>query len=357
MEGSDQTPMEQQHQPLAKWLQLPSTQFFSIVQQWDELNAANLNQGVLSACFVQALIDEFASDKLIILCKYVDEKLTFAGMFEPANSKANARWQIFQPSQGPLGVLVAQRNSLDRQLIDEVAKQLPGHPYLLDLTQIDSSGFVQSDTKLDYSYYITTGALVLPTDFDSYFASLSKNTRQNVNKAKNRLKKEELTISLEIITAPNEMQDYVALYGELESKGWKNDLGTAVNINNEQGRFYVDMLESMAKKGQAQVWCYRFGDHLVAIDLCIVHQQTLTILKTTFDENFARYSPALLLKLDAYKALSEQGIIKRIEYYGKVMDWHKRLTCEQREIFHITWAKNQAIYRALTWLKQKLINK
>ena len=199
--------------------------------------------------------------------------------------------------------------------------------------------------------------MAVPEDFDLYFASFSKNTRQNINKSRNRLKKEDVTTELQIITEPKDIKAGVALYGEIESRSWKNSLGTAVNLNNEQGEFYVAMLEAFALLKRAQIWCFKFNDQVVAVDLCIVHNDTVTILKTTFDETYARYSPSLLLKMDAYKGLSEQGTIKNIEYYGKAMDWHRRLKCEERQLFHITWAKNQRLYRALNWLKNRIIKK
>ncbi|REL31126.1 GNAT family N-acetyltransferase [Thalassotalea euphylliae] len=333
-----------------KWHLLPVSEFHTIHAQWDDLNQSTLNQAVLSALFVQSLINTFAKQPLYILCKYESGCLTFAGIFEQTS---NFRWAIFQTSQGPLGAILSKSNMLNRRFFAEINQQLPGTQLLFDLTQLDSAWFEQSD-GVECLPYITTGSLKVPEDFDAYFASLSKNTRQNINKAKNRLNREGVTIELSIVTKPEQIKTYIAHYGELESKGWKSSLGTAVNVDNEQGTFYVDMMTSFAEQGLAQIWCYKFNDDIVAVDLCIVHGDTVTILKTTFDEGFARYSPALLMKVDAYKAMSEQGKIKRIEYYGKVMDWHRRLICDERALFHVTWAKNQALYRSLNWLKNKI---
>ncbi|REL25217.1 GNAT family N-acetyltransferase [Thalassotalea euphylliae] len=333
-----------------KWQLLPVSEFHTIHSQWDALNQRTLNQGVLSALFMQSLINTFAAQPLYILCKYERAQLTFAGIFE---QRSNYRWAIFQTSQGPLGAILSESHTLDRRLFADIHQHLPGTQLLFDFTQLDSAWFEQSD-GVDCLPYITTGSLRVPEDFDAYFASLSKNTRQNINKAKNRLNKEGVAIELSIVTQPEQIKAHIAQYGELESKGWKSSLGTAVDIANEQGAFYVEMMTSFAEQGLAQIWCYKFNGAIVAVDLCIVHDDTITILKTTFDENFARYSPALLMKVDAYKAMSEQGNIKRIEYYGKVMDWHRRLACEERALFHVTWAKNQTLYRSLNWLKNKI---
>ncbi|WP_286264227.1 GNAT family N-acetyltransferase [Thalassotalea atypica] len=334
-----------------RWQISPVTEFSQISDAWDELNARNSKQGVLTAMFVQSLIDVFADDSLIILSKYQGNELSFSGIFEQKSAK---RWGVFQPSQGPLGVCIADNKNIDRELIDEIVEQLPGPVWLLDLTQLDSAQYKQSDEQLDYLHYISTGSLAIPDDFDQYFSSFSKNTRQNINKSRNRLKKEGIETNLVVVTDPKAIVGAIEKYGEIESKSWKNSLGTAVNINNEQGQFYSNMLTAFAREGQAQVWCYQFNEQLVAVDLCVVHGSTITILKTTFDEAFARYSPSLLLKMDAYKALSKQGTIKHIEYFGKVMDWHRRLKCDERQLFHITWAKSQNVYRLMSWIKQKI---
>ncbi|WP_448212549.1 GNAT family N-acetyltransferase [Colwellia sp. MEBiC06753] len=334
------------------WQIYPITAFSQIAQPWNELNNLTNNQAVLSASFIQSLINVFATGDEVIVQGFDGQEMVFAGIFKQMSAR---RWMVFQPSQAPLGALLS-RVELSRSLLDDISKCLPTSCWLLDITQIDSAWFQQADIELDYLPYITTGALNVPSNFDDYFASLSKNTRQNINKAKNRLAKEEVAISLTVVTKAEEMAQCVTQYGELESKSWKNNLGTAVSIDNEQGRFYLDLLQSFAQQQCAQVWCYRFNDTLVAIDLCIVHGETLTILKTTFDETYARYSPALLLKVDAYQWLSSEQHIKRIEYFGKVMDWHKRLQCEQRALFHITYAKSQGIYRTINWLKNKLVS-
>lgn len=334
------------------WQTCPLSEFSNYSAEWDELNQRTINQAVMTAPFIDALIATFAQGDETVVLGRQDKKLVIAGIFAQVSSR---RWQVFQPSQAPLGMFMAEPALFTDTIISDLVNQLSGTAWMVDFTQLDSKCFsYQSESAFTYMPYITTGALSVPADFEQYFASFSKNTRQNINKAKNRLKKEGVDIRLDIITAPEQITEFVKTYGEIESKSWKSALGTAVNLANEQGQFYQQMLQQFALSQQAQIWCYRFDEQVVAVDLCVVHQETITILKTTFDQEFARYSPALIMKVDAYQQMSEQGGIKQIEYYGKVMDWHRRLKCEEREIFHVTWCKYPAIYRLLTKLKAKL---
>ena len=57
------------------------------------------------------------------------------------------------------------------------------------------------------------------------------------------------------------------------------------------------------------------------------------------------------MKLDAYKRLGQEGKIKTIEYFGKTKDWHKRLQCEERDIYHITWCKYPPLFTLINRLK------
>jgi hypothetical protein len=58
------------------------------------------------------------------------------------------------------------------------------------------------------------------------------------------------------------------------------------------------------------------------------------------------------MKLNAYQQLSEEKKIKFIEYFGPVKDWHRRLTCQEREVFHLTWCRYPLAFKAALWLKQ-----
>ena len=59
------------------------------------------------------------------------------------------------------------------------------------------------------------------------------------------------------------------------------------------------------------------------------------ILKTTYDETVKTSSPAALMRQEAFKALYDSKRTKRIEFYGKIMEWHSRWSDEARTMYHI----------------------
>jgi hypothetical protein len=42
-----------------------------------------------------------------------------------------------------------------------------------------------------------------------------------------------------------------------------------------------------------------------------------------------------LLRQDAYRQLFDEGRIRRIEFYGRVMEWTKRWTDCRRTLYHV----------------------
>ena len=129
----------------------------------------------------------------------------------------------------------------------------------------------------------------------------------------------------------------VSDYGELEVASWKGRINSAVRIDEPQGRFYVALMTSFAEIGEALVYRYFFGDQLVASDLCLCRNGTLIILKTACVETLQGFSPAHLMRLDAFAELFDRHGVRRVEFYGPLKEWHTRLTEDTREMYHVNY--------------------
>jgi hypothetical protein len=89
---------------------------------------------------------------------------------------------------------------------------------------------------------------------------------------------------------------------------------------------------------------YRFGTEGVAADLCIDNGPLVVVLKTAYDERLKSVSPSTLMRQDEFAAWWAEGRFKRIEFYGKTMEWHTRWTASERTLYHCN------VYR-WPWLK------
>ncbi|WP_172449425.1 GNAT family N-acetyltransferase [Bowmanella denitrificans] len=291
----------------------------------------------MSDVFIAALLASFADDSVRLVVGQRAGKVVLMAFMQKVGF---ARWSSFMPSQEPVCLYLSEDGVIDDISLRAIAKALPGVVLQIDLLQVDNV-ILSPAANLKAMPYIETGALDVPADFPAYFASLGKNLRQNYNKVVNRASKDNLNLSIEPWTSPEQVEEGVRLYGEIESASWKAEHNTAISPTNQQGIFYTRMMRELAERGQAVVWLYKINDEVAAVDLCVHNQGTLIILKTTYKEAFSKLSPALQLKVDMLRYYAEQtpASIKRIEFYGKAMDWHKRLNSELRWINHQTWYK------------------
>ncbi|WP_421862697.1 GNAT family N-acetyltransferase [Motiliproteus sp.] len=320
-----------------QWQLFPGVEFTQYRHDWDQLNARISASALLSSRFIQPCLDHFSDEQLMLAVAREGERIVAMTLIERVGY---ARWLTFQPSQAPVGCWLSDLDyDLDR-LLESLAKALPDPALQISITQQDPQIMPrpEQNPRMSTLDYITTGRLDIPDDFEAYWQNRGKNVRQNTNKAKNRLEREGVDIRLEIAADEQSVRDYVAEFGVLESAGWKRETGTAVHIDNQQGRFYTQLLQSFMPEN-CQVWRYYFNDQLVAIDLCLCVDGVLYILKTTYDEQWKRYSPAFMMHLEGVRELSQLPV-ERIEFYGPAMDWHKKLTQDLRTMYHITWYRS-----------------
>jgi CelD/BcsL family acetyltransferase involved in cellulose biosynthesis len=332
-----------------RWTLHQIGEFDSLAAHWDTLNKSSINQSILDSQFIKSCLTHFSQgNEVIALCQDSTGPLAI-GVFHKIGF---GHYQTFQPSQAPLGLWLVRDNQFNTSLIDGLKKILPGVVFLIDFLQQDTTKInLTGLTNVHTSDYITTGKLDIPTDYQDFFEHLGKNMRQNHNKINNRCTKNNIELSVKLITQSQKMHEAIDHFARFESSGWKGAQGTAVNLNNNQGKFYLELLSNYAQQGLAEAWYYMVDQQVVAADLCIKSNNTLIILKTAYNEDFKKLSPALQLKFEIFKHHSQQQTpIETVEFFGKAMEWHKRFQSQLRSIEHYTWCSNwlfAAIYRQL----------
>ena len=315
------------------WKLVPASQFNRYAAAWRALHAAGPASPVLDEDMVTALLACFGDGRELLAVYGAAEQPTAMTVVAPSG---RAGWQTFQPAQAPAALWLAAPGSDTAAMAAELLGALPA--LVLGLTQLDPllTPRPQDDGVRSTLDYIDTAWVDTPGGFAAYWEARGKNLRSNLKKQRNRLEREQIDAQLSVITAPRDMAAAVAEYGRLESNGWKAGDGTAVSEHNAQGRFYRRLLEAFAARGQAKVFSYRFDGRVVAMDLCIEGGSTIVILKTAYDESVGtHYSPALLMREEAFRLLFAQPHLERIEFYGRVMEWHQRWTSNSRTMYHL----------------------
>lgn len=320
---------------------------------WDRLNRLRGDLPFMDAGAICLALEHFGSGNEVLSVARDDAGVAQAMVV--LQPRGTARWASFQPSQLPLGAWVATAELSPAAICQSLLRQAPtGIGLLVSLTQIDPRLAPREPDPanavgLDY---IDTGWIDVEGSFDSYWAARGKNLRQNMRKQRNKLATDGVSTQLHLITEPTEMAGALARYGSLEGTGWKAGEGTAILADNAQGHFYLSLFEAAAHRGEARVYEYRFDNKTVAMNLCLWRGGQLIVLKTAYDESFRTLSPAFLLREEELQQFFQpENAVHRIEYYGKLMDWHTKLTDNKRTLYHHScyrwgWLKAAALWRS-----------
>lgn len=321
-----------------KWQIFTADTFDNHKKQWDDLNFSGPNSPVLNSSFIKHSLKEFGTGKEV-LGTYGDDA-NIVAMTVLTKPKFGL-WDTFQPSQAPLGFWLNNSGEDTALLLKSLSKELPGIVLKVGLTQQDPDIYPrpESSNSLSTMDYIDTARISNNVPFEEYWAARGKNLRHNLKRQRNRLKKEGIEVCLRVIKEPEKVEQGIVAYGKLESAGWKATGGTAIAVDNSQGRFYTALLKDFCCNGQGAIYQYFYNNELVATDLCIEQGGTLVILKTTYDESITTSSPAFLMRQDAFEQIFSSTQVKRIEFYGKVMEWHTKWSNEIRGLYHLNFKR------------------
>lgn len=306
-----------------------------IKNSWDKLNNSFVNQSFLSSYSVLSALKIFGSGKERLLIAYEDNNIVAMFLISPAGK---FQWKTFQPSQIPLGVWVIAKDANLENLARSLLRGPIGFCLALSFTQIDPLNTGRSINTSDSRIidYIDTGWIDIKGNFEEYWNARGKNLRTNLRKQRAKLILENAKLSLQVIKKTDQMAKAVEQFGQLESQGWKAQTKTAIHSDNRQGKFYRRLLEQASLVGEAVVYKYLINEKVVAMNLCLQRQGTLVVLKTSYDESYKSYSPAFLLRETELQLFFKEGDIKRIEYFGRLMDWHTKFTDKRRTLHHLT---------------------
>jgi CelD/BcsL family acetyltransferase involved in cellulose biosynthesis len=335
------------------WHFAPAARFPEFAGRWRALHARGPASVLLAADFVAPLVEQFAGPAVLLAWCERDGETVAMTLLAPGSRGA---WNTFQPPQAPVCLWLQLPGIAPDALLPSLLRSLPGFALVLGLTQLDPMLLPRqpdgpSTRTLDY---IDTARVTLGGGFEAYWNARGKNLRGNLRKQRSRLEREGVATRLEILRAPADMAPAVEDFGRLESSGWKARGGTAVQAESAQGRYYRAMLENLAARGAARVYRYHMGTRLAAMDLCVEDRDSLVVLKTAYDEEAAAgLSPTLLMREEAMRDLFDNGRLGRLEFYGRVMEWHLRWTDEVRTLYHINYYRWPGLRRLHAMLEAR----
>ena len=326
-----------------RWEFQPAAAFAEFGAAWDEFNGRTFKLPLLSAAFVGAAIKHFGKRDTQLAVAHDDRGTAALCLLR---MRGTSVVETFQPSQLPVGPWL-QRPDLElAELASSLVHQQAANVVLASLTQLDplhvprprDGGLVRSLP------YIATGAIELPAQWDSYFASRSENLLANLRRRQHKIEREHGPVTLEVRTAESEVEAGIGRYSDLESAGWKAMRGTALVRGNQQWRFYCETMESYCRDKRGRIYVLRFGDDVAAACLAVIAGDTAYLLKTTHNEKMRSVAPGMILRRHFIESLyvREPGV-RRIEIYGALNESQRPWITGVREMYHANAYRGQVI--------------
>jgi CelD/BcsL family acetyltransferase involved in cellulose biosynthesis len=136
--------------------------------------------------------------------------------------------------------------------------------------------------------------LPIEGDFAEFRGRLSRNFRNNINKAANKLAKmpgAEIIFKNGTQASSQDLQAFL----QVEASSWKGDSGTAILKSPELTAFYTTLTERLAAAGWLEWQLLRAEGKLIAGNLAVALGSSTVIWKLGYDQEHARMSPGTLL--------------------------------------------------------------
>lgn len=169
---------------------------------------------------------------------------------------------------------------------------------------------------------------------DVYFeSSVRSKKRKELRRQRNRLADEgTLTFSYRGDTA--NLDEWSAEFLRLERSGWKGGNGSALDCSAQTRALFVDALKGAAERGKLERLDVRLDGKPLAMLVNFVCAPGSFSFKTAFDEDYARFSPGVLLQIENLALLERSDIA-----------WCDSCAAEGHPMIDSLWTGRRAIGR------------
>ncbi|SFG03677.1 Acetyltransferase (GNAT) domain-containing protein [Novosphingobium sp. CF614] len=138
-------------------------------------------------------------------------------------------------------------------------------------------------------------------------ASLSGKKRKELRRQASRLT-EQGQLAFERRNDIAEIDEWCRQFLALEAAGWKGKAGSALACDQANARLFRESLEGAAARGRLERLTLRLDGRPLAMLATFLTPPGAFSYKTTFDENFARFSPGVLLQRENLAMLERPEI-------------------------------------------------
>ena len=214
---------------------------------------------------------------------------------------------------GPLGTPLIDRDDPAGVIEDFFAMLSRSHlklPKVLVLPDIRLDGAVASMLKsvaearglpLEATGEVERAFLQSALDGEAYLkASLTSNRYREFRRLKRKLS-ERGELVHGVARGPEDIRTAIEGFLALEAAGWKGRRRTAMATDRYRAAFAREAVHGLAEHDLCRIHSLRLGDKLIASLIVFVEAGVAYTWKTAYDEDFAAFSPGVLLMIEVTK--------------------------------------------------------
>jgi CelD/BcsL family acetyltransferase involved in cellulose biosynthesis len=214
----------------------------------------------------------------------------------------------------------------------------PWAPNFFHMVGLDPSGAalgsLGATRRSDIVHRSERAMLKSPLDPDAYFTThVRQKKRKELRRLRSRL--DELgAVQFQTLPADGPIEKWIADFLALEASGWKGRSGSALNDSDHTRAFFTEALTGAHKVGKLEMLKLTLDGKPLAMLVNFVTPPGCFAFKIAFDEDYARFSPGVLIKIENLKILNRRDI-----------EWTDSCAVEDHPMINSLWAERREIVR------------
>ena len=189
--------------------------------------------------------------------------------------------------------------------------------------------------RADVVYRTERAFLKSPLNPEAYYvANMRQKKRKELRRLRARL--DDLgVITVDTLSSKSDAGQWITDFLLLEASGWKGRERTALNATPETSAFFTDVITGAQAERKLDMVRLAIDGRPIAMLVNFLTPPGSFSFKIAFDENFARFSPGVLIKIENLKILADPAI-----------EWSDSCAVEDHPMINSLWAERRTIIRA-----------
>jgi|HubBroStandDraft_1064217.scaffolds.fasta_scaffold02441_3 CelD/BcsL family acetyltransferase involved in cellulose biosynthesis len=300
----------------------------SISKQWHEL-ATQFNSPLLQyewfASCAEALLH---SDELRIVVTHSNGRINGVAPLVLTGNDGPEQLEIL--GARVLGEPVAFLYDSEASLQDLTAAILDMRkPLFVKNLRHDSPEITHLRRQHKGKYFVRTGAsspfISFAGTWSDFLANMSSNDRNHLRRKKQSMDQKG-KVTFEICNPDRScVKDTLDDFIRVEAAGWKGQQRTALAFDQPLRCFFDTYAREANSRGYLRFCLLRVDDKLIAGQIAVLYANRFWMLKVGYDEEWAAYSPGVLLTHEAIRHACQEGL-EGFEFLGRDEQWIHRWT-------------------------------